>query len=47
MRIDYFVVSEQWKERIVACESHGHGIELEGKTSLEILFLSHFLLSEN
>lgn len=30
MRIDYFIVSEEWKERIVACESHGRGIELEG-----------------
>nr|XP_010912903.1 DNA-(apurinic or apyrimidinic site) lyase isoform X1 [Elaeis guineensis] len=30
MRIDYFVVSEQLKDRIVACDLHGHGIELEG-----------------
>ncbi|KAL9314041.1 hypothetical protein ACSQ67_019493 [Phaseolus vulgaris] len=30
MRIDYFLVSEKLKERIVACEMHGHGIELEG-----------------
>ncbi|WVZ19832.1 hypothetical protein V8G54_007154 [Vigna mungo] len=30
MRIDYFLVSETLKERIVACEIHGHGIELEG-----------------
>ncbi|KAG5019634.1 hypothetical protein JHK82_015556 [Glycine max] len=30
MRIDYFLVSETLKERIVACEMHGHGIELEG-----------------
>lgn len=30
MRIDYFVVSEQIKDRIVACEMHGKGIELEG-----------------
>ncbi|XP_077253062.1 DNAse I-like superfamily protein isoform X2 [Tasmannia lanceolata] len=30
MRIDYFVVSEKLKDRIVASEMHGHGIELEG-----------------
>ncbi|KAG1331362.1 DNA-(apurinic or apyrimidinic site) lyase [Cocos nucifera] len=30
MRIDYFVVSEQLKDWIVACDLHGHGIELEG-----------------
>ncbi|CAM0957297.1 unnamed protein product [Alopecurus aequalis] len=30
MRIDYFVVSERLKDRIVSCEMHGHGIELEG-----------------
>ncbi|XP_040986710.1 DNA-(apurinic or apyrimidinic site) endonuclease isoform X3 [Juglans microcarpa x Juglans regia] len=30
MRIDYFIVSEQLKDRIVACEMHGQGIELEG-----------------
>ncbi|XP_051147540.1 DNA-(apurinic or apyrimidinic site) endonuclease [Andrographis paniculata] len=30
MRIDYFIVSEKLKERIVACEIHGKGIELEG-----------------
>uniref|UniRef100_A0A1D1Y8W6 DNA-(apurinic or apyrimidinic site) endonuclease n=1 Tax=Anthurium amnicola TaxID=1678845 RepID=A0A1D1Y8W6_9ARAE len=30
MRIDYFIVSEQLKDRIVSCEIHGHGIELEG-----------------
>lgn len=30
MRIDYFVVSEGLKDRIVLCEMHGHGIELEG-----------------
>ncbi|KAK6123686.1 hypothetical protein DH2020_042568 [Rehmannia glutinosa] len=30
MRIDYFIVSEKLQERIVACEMHGHGIELEG-----------------
>ncbi|GAV90405.1 Exo_endo_phos domain-containing protein [Cephalotus follicularis] len=30
MRIDYFVVSEKLKDRIVACEINGHGIELEG-----------------
>ncbi|RWV80037.1 hypothetical protein GW17_00058744 [Ensete ventricosum] len=31
MRIDYFIVSEKLKDRIVACEMHGRGIELEGK----------------
>nr|XP_023918759.1 DNA-(apurinic or apyrimidinic site) lyase [Quercus suber]POF27675.1 dna-(apurinic or apyrimidinic site) lyase [Quercus suber] len=30
MRIDYFIVSEQLKDRITACEMHGQGIELEG-----------------
>jgi len=40
MRIDYFLVSEKLKERIVACEMHGHGIELEGKFLLmKMVFL--------
>ncbi|KAJ3672669.1 hypothetical protein LUZ60_007390 [Juncus effusus] len=30
MRIDYFIVAERLKDRIVSCEIHGHGIELEG-----------------
>ncbi|OMP10387.1 Exodeoxyribonuclease III xth [Corchorus olitorius] len=30
MRIDYFIVSDKLKDRIAACEMHGHGIELEG-----------------
>ncbi|XP_072950804.1 DNA-(apurinic or apyrimidinic site) endonuclease isoform X1 [Typha angustifolia] len=30
MRIDYFIVSELLKDRIVSCEMHGCGIELEG-----------------
>lgn len=30
MRIDYFIVSDKLKDRIAACEIHGHGIELEG-----------------
>lgn len=30
MRIDYFLVSELLKDRISACNIHGHGIELEG-----------------
>ncbi|KAK0587936.1 hypothetical protein LWI29_031551 [Acer saccharum] len=30
MRIDYFVVSEELKDRIAACEMRGRGIELEG-----------------
>lgn len=34
MRIDYFIVSEELKDRIVACEMQGHGIELEGANDL-------------
>ncbi|KAL6973108.1 DNA-(apurinic or apyrimidinic site) endonuclease [Sarracenia purpurea var. burkii] len=30
MRIDYFIVSEMLKDRIVTCEMHGQGIELQG-----------------
>ncbi|KAK4264465.1 hypothetical protein QN277_025637 [Acacia crassicarpa] len=30
MRIDYFIVSEKLKDRIVACEMRGKGIELDG-----------------
>lgn len=30
MRIDYFIVSEKMKDRIVASEMHGQGIELQG-----------------
>ncbi|KAG5523036.1 hypothetical protein RHGRI_035002 [Rhododendron griersonianum] len=30
MRIDYFIVSEKLKDRIVACDMHGQGIELQG-----------------
>lgn len=30
MRIDYFILSEKLKDRIVACEMQGKGIELEG-----------------
>lgn len=30
MRIDYFLVSEQLKDRITSCEMHGRGIELDG-----------------
>ncbi|XP_056174911.1 DNA-(apurinic or apyrimidinic site) endonuclease isoform X2 [Syzygium oleosum] len=29
MRIDYFIVSEKFKDRIRSCEMHGRGIELE------------------
>jgi len=39
MRIDYFLVSEKLKERIVACEIHGHGIELEGKFLMQLVLL--------
>lgn len=31
MRIDYFIVSEKLKDRIVACEMRGKGIELDGE----------------
>jgi len=41
MRIDYFLVSEKLKERIVACEMHGHGIELEGKFPLSCDWYSY------
>lgn len=34
MRIDYFIVSEELKDRIVACEMLGRGIELEGANNL-------------
>ncbi|KAJ0527809.1 putative DNA-(apurinic or apyrimidinic site) lyase [Helianthus annuus] len=30
MRIDYHLVSEKLKDKIVKCEMHGQGIELEG-----------------
>nr|GMD36271.1 DNA-(apurinic or apyrimidinic site) lyase [Ipomoea batatas] len=30
MRIDYFVVSELLKDRIISCKMHGQGIELKG-----------------
>lgn len=30
MRIDYFIAAEKLKDRIVACEMHGLGIEQEG-----------------
>ena len=36
MRIDYFIVSEKLKDRVIQCEMHGHGIELEGKLSEKI-----------
>ncbi|KAK2648042.1 hypothetical protein Ddye_015531 [Dipteronia dyeriana] len=39
MRIDYFLVSEELKDRIAACEMCGRGIELEGSSnSFPILF---------
>lgn len=34
MRIDYFIVSEKMKDRIVACEMHGQGIELQGSGTI-------------
>ncbi|XP_021762044.1 DNA-(apurinic or apyrimidinic site) lyase-like [Chenopodium quinoa] len=30
MRIDYFLVSEMLKDRIISCKMHGQGIELDG-----------------
>ncbi|KAK2968251.1 hypothetical protein RJ640_030301 [Escallonia rubra] len=33
MRIDYFIVSEKLKEKIVACEMYGQGIELQDTNS--------------
>ncbi|KMZ61656.1 DNA-(apurinic or apyrimidinic site) lyase, partial [Zostera marina] len=30
MRIDYFLISEELKGRIISCKMHGQGIELEG-----------------
>ncbi|KAL8141997.1 hypothetical protein V2J09_015029 [Rumex salicifolius] len=30
MRIDYFLVSEALKDRIVSCKMHGRGVELDG-----------------
>ncbi|PON45653.1 AP endonuclease [Parasponia andersonii] len=30
MRIDYFIVSEKLKDRILVCDMHGKGIELKG-----------------
>ena len=30
MRIDYFIISEQLKDCIIACEMQGHIIELKG-----------------
>ena len=38
MRIDYFIVSEELKDHIIACEMQGHGIELEG--TIYIYFFS-------
>lgn len=40
MRIDYFIVSEKFKDRIVSCEIHGKGIELQGAIFF-VLFLSY------
>ncbi|RCV18521.1 hypothetical protein SETIT_3G307300v2 [Setaria italica] len=45
MRIDYFIVSEQLKGRVISCEMHGRGIELEvecgkvQKVTLPFLFV--------
>jgi hypothetical protein len=42
MRIDYFVVSEKLKDRIVECEMHGQGIELEGASYFILNYSSYF-----
>lgn len=42
MRIDYFLVSEKFKDRILACEIRGRGIELQG-SSMFISFCCIFL----
>lgn len=42
MRIDYFIVSEELKDRIVACEMQGHGIELEG--TIYLLMCSFYIV---
>lgn len=54
MRIDYFVAAEQLKDRIVSCEMHGQGIELQGMTysisnitSADCIFLQYFLFFDN
>ncbi|KAL3512634.1 hypothetical protein ACH5RR_025351 [Cinchona calisaya] len=48
MRIDYFIVSEKLKDRILSCKMHGQGIELDGfygsdhcPVSLELSAKSH------
>lgn len=46
MRIDYFVVSEQLKERLVSCEMHGRGIELEGMHSFLPTVNQHSIVFE-
>ena len=48
MRIDYFIVSEKLKDRIVACEMHGQGIELQGVTQNDtetLLFLIYIFFN--
>lgn len=39
MRIDYFLVSEKLKDRILKCKMHGRGIELEGELSFHLLVM--------
>jgi len=47
MRIDYFLVSEQLKDRIVSCEMHGRGIELDGmKLKNYHLYLHYYMVLE-
>ncbi|KAL6905827.1 hypothetical protein ACP4OV_003428 [Aristida adscensionis] len=41
MRIDYFIISEKLKDRIISCEMHGRGIELEGDFMEVITALFH------
>ncbi|KAJ6828462.1 DNA-(apurinic or apyrimidinic site) lyase [Iris pallida] len=49
MRIDYFILSEQLKGRIVACKMHGQGIELKGffAVATTAQFLLSFLISKH
>lgn len=47
MRIDYFIVSETLKDRIVACEMHGQGIELQGNITFIIYIEIYFNLKTN
>lgn len=48
MRIDYFLASESLADRIVSCEMHGQGIELQGALSFfSIIMFLHIILELN